>query len=67
LQNPLHTYKKGIIKSAISLVMAASGSAEEAFSMSTDKNPKLMSKKALDNVNGHFPAGGSCKQLMHFR
>jgi hypothetical protein len=35
------------------------------FSMADDDR-KLLSKRARDNLMGHFPAGTSCKSIEHF-
>ena len=40
-------------------VLTALDAATQNFGMLTDAKPDLMSKKAQDNVNGHFPSGGT--------
>ena len=32
-----------------------------------EENPKLVSEEAIKNIQGYFPAGGSFKQIEHFR
>ncbi len=62
----LHTRKnfaEGLVGETMSLLDAA----HVTFSQVSDGNPRLMSKKAQDNVQGHYPAGGSFKQVWHFR
>lgn len=66
MAKPLHTRKNladGVMGEAMSLLDAA----HVTFGQVSDSNPRLMSKKAQDNVQGHYPAGGSFKQVWHFR
>lgn len=66
LQDPLND-KGGVVSSAIGSVMVGLNLGSSGFGMSTDSDPSLISDVAKSNINGHFPAGGTQKQVMHFR
>lgn len=36
------------------------------FAISTDSDPSLIAPKAADNFLGHWPAGGTQRQVNHF-
>jgi hypothetical protein len=58
MSSPLHD-NNNIFQDVLGGIMTVVDAASTAFSKLSDKKPNLMSKKALDNVNGHYPAGGS--------
>ena len=66
LQDPLHD-ESGLVASALGSVMVGLNLGSAGFGMSTDSDPSLISERAKSNINGHFPAGGTQKQVMHFR
>lgn len=58
MSSPLHD-DNSVFDNVMGGIMTVVDAASVAFSKLSDSKPSLMSKKALDNVNGHYPAGGS--------
>lgn len=67
-QCPWILNQPGAFNQAIQNLHAVSGLTQTlSLKLSIEERPELCSKQAIINYGGHFPAGGSFKQLEHYR